>query len=93
MENNNDFYKDMLKDAKHQRLVSTVVILILSLIIVGLVVGIFMVSIHCQNLLRDMAIESDNKIIQMLNDTEFTTEYQIKTDSQSFNNGNITVNK
>ena len=100
----NDLFKDMLKDAKHQRLLSTVIIIILSIAVVVLGIALFKVSahcqdqiketsMHCQDLLKEMSLEYEKQMVELLSETEFSTEYQIDTDGNSFNTGNITVNK
>ena len=89
----NDLVKDIFKDVKHQRIISAIIIFLLSVAVIILGITLFKVSTHCQDLLKEMAMESDQRMIELLSETEFTTEYQIDTDNQAFNTGNITVNK
>lgn len=95
--NSNDeamnLYKDMLSDMKDQRKSLKTVIVVLSFIVMCLIGGIIGLAFHSQKLLKEMSIECEQKIIDILGETEFITEYTIDTDGQSLNNGNITVTK
>jgi len=84
---------DMFKDMKHQRKTSNVIIIIQSIIIIGLIVALSLLAMRSQRLLKEAVDETNEKYIELLTDTEFTTEYVIETDNNALNNGNITVNK
>lgn len=96
VENNNSersLIGDIFKDMKHQRKASNIIMLIQSLIIIGLIVSLVFVSLKGQKLLKEAVEDTNNKYIDLLTNTEFTTEYVIETDNNALNNGNITVNK
>lgn len=83
----------MFKDSKHQRLVLAVIAIIQSFIIIGLIIGLIIVSMHSQDTIKDMAEENNRQMIELLTESELVTEYTIETDDHSLNNGYITVNK
>ena len=84
---------DMFKDSKHQRLVLAVIAIIQLFIIIGLIIGLIIVSMHSQDTIKDMAEENNCQMIELLTESELVTEYTIETDDHSLNNGYITVNK
>lgn len=95
-----DIFKDMTAYRKHSKIHS-----IFHYIVIMLLIGvIFALSWHNQKLLKEQSdlynkrivqlSESYNqKMIDLLNETEFVTEYTIDTDNNSQNNGYINVNK
>ena len=84
---------DMFKDMKHQRRTSNVIIIIQAIIIIGLIASLVWISMRSQKLLKEQSSEYQTKMVELLTETEFVTEYMIDTDNNSLNNGNITVNK
>jgi len=88
-----DLYKDIFDDAKHQRKFYGKIIVTLVIIIAVLIGGMVFMSVHNQNLLKEMASECNDKIADILADADFVTEYELMTDNGSFNNGSITVNR
>lgn len=74
-----ELYKDLLNDSKHQR---TTLVVVLAIVIVLSICAITGLSLYYQN-----------KITKLISETEFVTQYELVTDNESFNSGNITVSK
>ena len=77
-----ELYKDLLADSKHQRLFYSRLIVVLVFIIAMCICGLIYLSAYYQN-----------KITKLISETEFVTQYELVTDNESFNSGNITVSK
>lgn len=99
-QNDNDLMKDLWNDSKARSKVKDLVIVILSILSLVLVAGLIVISLNSQKIIKDMSIECNEKIaecnkkmLEMMTETEFVTEYTIDTDNQSMNTGNINVTK
>lgn len=97
MEEKHDLMTDMFRDLKHQRLmmfkVSFTIIFTLLAIIAGLVAGMIKISLDSQKQIKDLAEKHNKQMMEIMTESELTTEYTIETDNQSLNNGFIVVNK
>ena len=88
-----DLYKDMFSDGRHQRKMLTIIIILQSIIILGLICGMVYISMNSQKLIKESGDESNRKLAELFESVEFVTEYTIDTSEQSTNNGYINVNK
>lgn len=88
-----DLLMDIVKDTKHQNKFMRRAIILLTITVIGLIASFVAVVLHSQNVIKEMALEHERKMIELLTETEMSTEYVIETDNQSLNNGYINVNK
>lgn len=99
-----DVIKDVLKDGAHRESTLFTTVIILSCVALLLISILALVVIHCQNTIKETTINYNNsltemaknyndKLAQIFEETDFYAEYEITTDNQSFNMGNLTVNK
>ena len=74
-----ELYKDLLKDSKQERRL--------------LVIGWIITAVFAICAIVGLSIFFMNKITNLISESEFVTQYELVTDNESFNSGNITVSK
>lgn len=77
-----ELYKDLLNDSKNQRHFFMVIVAILIVVVMLSVGGMIGLSMYYQH-----------KMTTILEETNTVAEYELTTDNNSFNNGNITVTR
>lgn len=85
--------KDSLQDLRIQNKFFRKMIYLLSFIIIVLIACMSALNIYNQNKLEKMANDNSDRFVRFLYEAEISSEVYIDTDNESYNQGNISLQK
>lgn len=85
--------KDSLQDLRIQNKFFRKMIYLLSFVIVVLIACMSALNVYNQNKLEKMANDNADRFVRFLYETEISSEVYIDTDNESYNQGNISLQK
>ena len=85
--------RDYTKDVRSNVQVLKWIIIGLSVIIALLIIGFTILELNHQNNMAEVAKYASDKMVELLSEYEWQTEYEIETTNNEFFSGNITMER
>ena len=90
-----DFLIELNNDRRKNNIILIVLVFVLIALVIGMAVGMFFMSIHCQNKIEAMAEKSEKRLYEFISEYDFNTSYNLDTGTNigSDTSGNINFNQ
>lgn len=88
-----EIMRDYTKDVRANTQILKWIIMGLCTIIALLIIGFAILEYNHQNKMAEVAKYTSDKMVELLSDYEWETEYEIETTNNEFFSGNITLEK
>ena len=90
-----EFLSELNKDRRVGRIVFIIIMFLLIGAIIGCILGMFFMSIHCQDKIEAQADRSEQRMYEFISQYDFSTAYNLDTGTiiDSDTSGNINFNQ
>ena len=85
--------EDILSDVKEQRKFLKFISISLFILLLVVIIGSFGLSLVNQKFLKDCTVQNTEKMLDFISTTDFNSNVEVITDSNSENNGNLSITK